>query len=419
MSLPLYNIKSSLPAGGLLRERTWRLSPDALVLGPDAVEEIRQLGHILHRFIESCNQLYYGSLKGKYPEFISRLLDQNKHPQVQRLGAKEVRKDAFPLFFRPDLLMTDSGIKMCELDGVPGGLGILKWLLETYQHDGTFRLVTDLQDEVGFAQFFEGFDAIYGNEAEMYVPELEYFFGAENVFKAWEYDFGQRPVFRFFEMVDWIQYESLVKSWERSTWTTPPLKAFLEEKMWLAFLWLPSLEAHWIELLGAKYFSQLRSVVPRSWVLQETRLDPFKVIPWLNLPDFRELKNRQRYGKKFVIKESGYSQNSWGSKGVTMGNDLSTVEWGKSLENAIKGSADTPQILQELTMPRIVKHTRWNEDSGDLESFEGRARLSPYYVRNGKEILLAGIMATICPANKKIIHGMRDSVIVPVAVRSG
>ena len=45
----------------------------------------------------------------------------------------------------------------------------------------------------------------------------------------------------------------------------------------------------------------------------------------------------------------------------------------------------------------------------------GRARLSPYYFVSGEKTELAGILATICPADKKVIHGMKDAVMVPCA----
>lgn len=39
----------------------------------------------------------------------------------------------------------------------------------------------------------------------------------------------------------------------------------------------------------------------------------------------------------------------------------------------------------------------------------GRVRLSPYYFVEGDQAKLGGILATICPKDKKIIHGMRDA----------
>ena len=52
---------------------------------------------------------------------------------------------------------------------------------------------------------------------------------------------------------------------------------------------------------------------------------------------------------------------------------------------------------------------------------DGRVRLCPYYFVQGDgdaaRAKLCGVLATICPADKKIIHGMRDAVLAPVAIR--
>ena len=51
---------------------------------------------------------------------------------------------------------------------------------------------------------------------------------------------------------------------------------------------------------------------------------------------------------------------------------------------------------------------------------EGRVRLCPYYFVEGQgdaaRAKLCGVLATIAPADKKIIHGMRDAVLAPVSV---
>ena len=46
----------------------------------------------------------------------------------------------------------------------------------------------------------------------------------------------------------------------------------------------------------------------------------------------------------------------------------------------------------------------------------GRVRLSPYYFVADDETTLAGILVTIVPADKKLIHGMVDAVMVPAAI---
>jgi hypothetical protein len=47
----------------------------------------------------------------------------------------------------------------------------------------------------------------------------------------------------------------------------------------------------------------------------------------------------------------------------------------------------------------------------------GRVRLCPYYLVTGENdsarAQLGGVLATICPADKKIIHGMKDAILAP------
>ena len=43
----------------------------------------------------------------------------------------------------------------------------------------------------------------------------------------------------------------------------------------------------------------------------------------------------------------------------------------------------------------------------------GRARLCPYYFVSDNQVELVGILTTICPLDKKLIHGMVDAVMVP------
>ena len=48
----------------------------------------------------------------------------------------------------------------------------------------------------------------------------------------------------------------------------------------------------------------------------------------------------------------------------------------------------------------------------------GRVRLCPYYFtgRDSREPVLGGVLATIVPADKKIIHGMKDGILVPCRI---
>ena len=42
--------------------------------------------------------------------------------------------------------------------------------------------------------------------------------------------------------------------------------------------------------------------------------------------------------------------------------------------------------------------------------------MSPYYFIVGDKAELGGVLATLCPSNKKIIHGMVDAIMAPCAI---
>jgi hypothetical protein len=132
-----------------------------------------------------------------------------------------------------------------------------------------------------------------------------------------------------------------------------------------------------------------------------------------NWSDLAVATQKQRH---FVLKPSGFSELAWGSRGVSVGHDLPQEEWAAAIETALREFPRTPYVLQEFHKGRQYEVEYFNPHSGEIRSMAGRARLSPYYFVTGGRVELAGILATICPADKKVIHGMKDAVMVPCAL---
>jgi len=53
-----------------------------------------------------------------------------------------------------------------------------------------------------------------------------------------------------------------------------------------------------------------------------------------------------------------------------------------------------------------------------METMQSRVRLTPYYFVVEGTTHLAGILATLCPQDKKKIHGMADAVMMPCAIKN-
>jgi len=141
------------------------------------------------------------------------------------------------------------------------------------------------------------------------------------------------------------------------------------------------------------------------------------VLPWLNIQSWDELKDFSQKERDFVLKVSGFSPEAWGSRGVTVGTDVSQPEWAAAVDGALAAFPHHPHVLMRFAHSRIVEHPYFDPATGELRTMRGRVRLCPYYFLAGGETKLGGALATIVPADKKLIHGMRDAILVPVAVK--
>src|SRR6201981_3046238 len=128
----LSTIRAAFPKEGLFAEKDWMLSPDAFPIEKRFLVELEQLGHRVFVFQRACNQLYQLSVKGKQPDWIARYLDAGKPKELVQFSRRKEIRDDLPRVIRPDLILTDEGYTIAEIDSVPGGIGLTAWLNETY-----------------------------------------------------------------------------------------------------------------------------------------------------------------------------------------------------------------------------------------------------------------------------------------------
>jgi hypothetical protein len=198
---------------------------------------------------------------------------------------------------------------------------------------------------------------------------------------------------------------------------TPPFKPQLEEKMLFSFLWMEQLRAFWREQLGDKTLAALREVLPYTWIVDPAPLPPHAVIPELNIHEWREMAKFSQKQRELVLKISGFSEHAWGSRGVFVGHDLPSGEWAEAIEQALRDFATHPFILQRFEKSKLLEARYVDFEANEPRSFNARVRLCPYYFVVGDDAKLGGILATVCPADKKILHGMPDAVMAPCRVQ--
>ena len=478
-------IRAAFPKEGLFAEKEWLLSPDAFPIDKKFLADLQQLGHRLFVFQRACNQLYHLSVKGKQPAWIARYLDAGKPKELIEFSRRKEIRDDLPRVIRPDLILTEKGYIIAEIDSVPGGIGLTGWLNQTYStfDDAIIGSANGMLD--GFRSVLpNGGDIVISQESATYRPEMEWIAGrlnqeivdpgysildkerAASVVAAGD-DRGTRrdaspagvnapgyswrvvpaenyqpqdgrTVYRFFELFDLPNIPAIENTLrtnaEGRIAITPPIKPYLEEKMWFALFWMHPLWEFWRRELGEKYFIKLQEAIPYSWLLDPTPLPQHAVIPRLEIHDWRGAAKFSQKDRELLLKVSGFSPLGWGSRGIALGSDLPHAEWERRIEQALATFESNPTILQKFHKGALFEHRYWEPDSaspreirssatasstmpgisrGELKMMKGRVRLCPYYFVEDDRVKLRGALATIAPADKKFLHGMSEAILVP------
>ena len=450
------------PAAPLLHPVTnsWRIAPHPFPLSQEQLTWFSSLGPPLLSFYRALNRLYMESARGAQPAWIAGYLDQGKPEVLVTYSRMKRFRDHLPAVIRPDVIPTSDGMVITELDSVPGGIGLTACLSHLYaEADGKNSPLVGGSDGMvrGFAEMLRSQQGqhpgcvaiLVSEEAKDYRPEMRWLaerlrnrgldcycveprdvrFTEDGLFLSTGTE--EKPIgllYRFYELFDLLNIPKaeLVQYAVKKEWVavTPPYKPALEEKLAFALLHHPMLNPYWQQELGREVFLQLATVMPRTWVLDPATVPPSATIPGLSLSgrpiaNWTELAAATQKERHFVIKPSGFSELAWGSRGVSVGHDLPQNEWTAALESALASFPRTPYVLQEFHKGRLFDVSYFDPVTGDMKEMAGRVRLSPYYFVQGEKAELGGILATICPADKKVIHGMRDAVMVPCALARG
>jgi hypothetical protein len=423
MSLTLEQIKAAMPEGGLF-DGGWQYSPEPLKLSKAEARFLGSLGHPLAQFQQASDELYRRSAAGKMPKWIAETLDTGKPTWMVDLQRSAGLRTAMPRVIRPDLIMTEGGFALTELDSVPGGIGITAWLSRLYA-DAGFPVLGGRDGMIfGFSSVLADDGAILlSEESADYRREMEWLAneagGGRTVESAEEYVPDGRALYRFFEWFDWESIpmaRTLAEASAEGLPLTSPCKPHLEDKLWLALLWTPALKPVWEQTLRGSHLKRVREIVPRGWVVDPSPLPPQAALPGLEVNSWDEVAKFSQKERRLVLKISGFHESAWGSRGVHIGHDLSQGEWSERVQGAMADFGEQPWIMQEFREGRIIEHPVFRED-GSIEMMKGRVRLCPYYFTDDQgQTSLAGALATLAPADKKKIHGMRDAVLLPCVV---
>jgi hypothetical protein len=460
-------IKTALGGQSLFEDKTWQLSPQAWPLTPEQVRELEQIGAACLDFHQALETLYQRSVAGKnllrnkplVAPWVADYLDRGKPADLVAHARDARNRGAFPTVLRPDLLLTDEGFALTELDSVPGGIGLTAFLNRLYSGGGDQSVLGHGDAMVeNFHLSLAGLKPelrnpliaiLVSDEAATYRPEMQWL--AEQLQRRGQRVFCMRPedvfplgtelffdvegtpdkidiIYRFFELFDWANVRvgrEILEAWQvGAVAIAPPMRHFQEEKLSLALFHHHLLREFWAESLGARSLKLLQKLIPRSWIMDPAPLPPGAVLdgPQIGgrmLNDWRDLAAASQKERDLIIKISGFHETAWGARSVVLGSDCSREEWQAGVEQALRLAPANLHVLQEYRKPRRVSHPLYRSEGGGVPSPRdeaGRLRLCPYYFVAGGQARLSGALATFCPPDKKIIHGMTDAALLPCSL---
>jgi len=454
-----HRLREGLIQDGLFEDRQpslWRLSPAPFLLSSEECEFFRQLGQHLLAFYRGLDGLYLDSIRGRQPSWVHEYLDQGKPEALVAFGRMKRFRGLLPQVIRPDVIPTAEGRIITELDSVPGGMGLTGSLAQAYAAlaepivggaDGMVQgFAAMIREQMG--KMTSTLAIVVSDESESYRSEMRWLaqqLVSEGIQTACvhpkEIRFTEAGlelpdrvgspsvsmVYRFFELFDLknvAKAELVMYSVKKGqTVITPPYKPWLEEKLAFALFHHPVLKPYWKTTLPEETFTLLHTLLPQTWVVDPRPVPPSAIIPGLTcdgraVTDFRVLGHATQKHRRYVLKPSGFSELAWGSHGIAIGHDLSQSAWAEALESAMASFSTSPYILQEFHKGRQCHMEYFDEDRQAYREMDGRVRLSPYYFVYGEQAHLGGILATVCPKDKKVIHGMRDAIMAPCGMAS-
>ena len=458
--LAFADLRSSLSAQPLFEDKTWQLSPEAWPLTAEQVSQLQAIGAACLEYHQALETLYLRSVAGKnllrnkplVTPWVADYLDRGKPEHLVKHARDPKNRGVFPTVLRPDLLLTEEGFVMTELDSVPGGIGLTAFFNRLYEA-GSGGAILGAGDAM-VRHFYESLAAlrpdlrsplivlVVSDEAATYRPEMSWLaeqlqlqgkrvfcLDPEEIFPLGSslcFDIEGNPekidvIYRFFELFDLGNLRTanfVFEAWEAGEVAiAPPMRHFQEEKLALALFHHHLLADFWAETLSGRSLKLLRQLIPPSWILDPTPLPPGAVLEGpkvggRSLTDWRQLANASQKERDLIIKISGFHETAWGARSVVLGSDCSREEWQSGVDIAISDAPTNLHILQAYKKPIRVKHRVYDREQ-QVREVDGRLRLCPYYFVQGGKTTLGGALATFCPPDKKIIHGMQDAALLP------
>lgn len=382
----------------------FRVSPTPFKLNSEQKKDIEDIGKAICDYMDACIELY------NTDESAHELLDRGK-PKKYR-DAKDVKY----LFLRPDLILTDKGFSICEIETSPFGLGLAEILNRAYGNEGYDTVVHQNQLKNYFHLNIGNTGTIaYSDKVKAFGGQLD--FMAKEVFsgngKGWDArqitssEIPSKEIYRAFYLSDQFSDENVAKLLRVPHIYLPSPTPQFEEKALLSFIWDKRYQSFMKEKLGNSTFDFLRRVIPKTWVLGEEKYVDG------GLPNEKQdslgLVELGKRSRQYVLKQSGFSTGSSWGEGVKFLHKMGGSRASEIIKSALEDKEHL-YIIQEFNQGKDVAMT-FLDNGGLPKDINVRIRLTPYYAYRGRDRgKLIAAKVTGCENTTEYIHASTASI---------
>lgn len=393
----------------------FRVSPFPLDLSPQETQELLRIGRDIAEFVDAADELYRtdGELK--------ELLDRGK-PDFLKAG-----RLAHYLFVRPDVIITQGGFSVCEIETSPFGLALAELLNRAYRFAGFDTLVSD----DALTKFMVGHTPdrgiiVYSQNTASYAGQLQFL--ADRVLsgngRKWGVELADdvlnkapKGLYRGF-----YQYECLVDpcvdnvvqfcAGSQDIKVIPSLTPHIEEKALLALLWDKRWDKFLSSQLGFATVNHLREVVPPTWIIGQEQF----FLPGLpeGIESSEGLASLSKSKRNFVLKKSGFGSGSSWAEGVSFLQEKSSIK-AQEIIHAAASDSSCLYVIQEFRRG-VERRMFYEGDGASLTEMVVKVRVTPYFsMTKDSHGKLIAIKATGCEKTN-YIHASTGSINTAVAV---
>lgn len=388
----------------------FRISPTPFYLNHEEVLKIEEIGILVSNYFKSCSILYNENSE------VRKMLDKGK-PEIflpQKLSPDYA-------LIRPDLIYTNHGFILCEIETSLFGLGLTALLNEAYTN-ATFKTLAHPRKLQNFFRTFlpRTGEIIYTDKTKAYSEQIAYL--ADKVFsegsKHWvAKHINERninsPIYRAFYLSEYIddpKVKHLLDFYNNNDkklkYIVPSLTPQVEEKALLSLIWDKRYIDFFKNSLGPRSLHKLQKLIPPTLILGNEQ-NFSGSLTFTRLEDLAKLPRSKR---KYALKVSGFDPKSSWAEGVVFLHEISGEKVQTLLEKALSDK-DHLYILQEFFAPKKVNMQY--EDGEQLVKVNVGVRITPYYDANTGELIT--IKATGCQ-HTNYIHASTDSINTAVAL---